>query len=237
MFLTELQNAAESFNIKFNDLQLAQFACYYKLVIDWNKKINLTAITDPKDFAIKHIIDSVSVWNNDKFSKVESVIDIGTGAGFPGIPLKVYKPEIKITVLDSLATRINFLKIAADEMKLEDIVLVHSRAEDSAHNSDFREKFDLAVSRAVAKLNILTEYDLPFVKIGGFFAALKGSNVSEELEESKRAIKTLGGFLEEYSKIKLPNGDERNLIYIKKIATSPNKFPRKAGTPEKKPLY
>ena len=122
-------------------------------------------------------------------------------------------------------------------MKLEDIVLVHSRAEDSAHNPDFREKFDLAVSRAVAKLNILTEYDLPFVKIGGFFAALKGSNVSEELEESKRAIKTLGGFLDEYSKIKLPNGDERNLIYIKKIAASPNKFPRKAGTPEKKPLH
>ena len=237
MFLTELQNAAESFNIKFNDLQLAQFACYYKLVIDWNKKINLTAITDPKDFAIKHIIDSVSVWNNDKFSKVESVIDIGTGAGFPGIPLKIYKPEIKITLLDSLAKRINFLKIAADEMKLEDIVLVHSRAEDSAHNPDFREKFDLAVSRAVAKLNILTEYDLPFVKIGGFFAALKGSNVSEEFEESKKAIKTLGGTIDGYSKIKLPNGDERNLIYIKKIAASPNKFPRKAGTPEKKPLH
>ena len=236
MFIEELKIAAEQFNIKFNDNQLDQYHQFYNLVIEWNKNVNLTAITESKDFAIKHIIDSISIWNDDKFSAVETVIDVGTGAGFPGIPLKIYKPEIKLTLLDSLAKRTKFLTVAIDEIGLKDIVVIHSRAEDAAHNTELRESFDLAVSRAVAKLNILAEYCIPFVKIDGYFAALKGSSVKEELHDSSGAIKVLGGKEIEINNIKLPNGDPRNLIYIKKIANSPKKFPRKAGTPDKKPL-
>ena len=236
MFLNELQTAADQCNIKFTDEQLQQFNLFYNLVIDWNKKFNLTAITEPKDFAIKHIIDSISIWNDEKFDKVETVIDVGTGAGFPGIPLKIYKPAIKLTLLDSLTKRVKFLTTVIDEIKLKNTLAIHSRAEDAAHNVDLRESFDLAVSRAVAKLNILAEYCIPFVKKGGYFAALKGSNIEEELRDSSSAVKTLGGNKIEIYNIKLPTGDPRNLIYIKKLADCPKKFPRKAGTPEKKPL-
>ena len=247
MFLNELQAAAEQANIRFkatdfrqniqfNDVQLEQFNKFYNMVIEWNKKFNLTAIIDPKDFAIKHIIDSISIWNDEKFSNVETMIDVGTGAGFPGIPLKIYKPHIKITLLDSLTKRVNFLTAVIDELSITNAVAIHSRAEDAAHNPKFRANFDIATSRAVAKLNILAEYCMPFVKIGGYFVALKGSNLADELTESSRAIKILGGDEVEVIELELPNGDPRNLIYIKKITASPKKFPRKAGTPEKKPL-
>lgn len=236
MFIDELQVAAEQANIKFSEEQLNQFDKFYNLVIAWNKKFNLTAITESKDFAIKHIIDSILIWNDDKFSKIETVIDVGTGAGFPGIPLKIYRSDIKITLLDSLAKRVKFLMTVIDEIALKDITVIHSRAEDAAHDLKLRENFDIAVSRAVARLNILAEYCIPFVKIEGHFAALKGSNLREELQEAKRAIKILGGSSIECIDINLPNGDPRNLIYIKKVAASPKNFPRKAGAPEKKPL-
>ena len=236
MFIEELRKIAEQSNITFNDEQLKQFEHFYKLVIDWNQKINLTAITEPRDFMIKHIIDSISLWNDDKFSEVKTIIDVGTGAGFPGIPLKIYRPEIKITLLDSLAKRVKFLTTTIEELQLKNIVAIHSRAEDAADNPKYREAFDLSVSRAVAKLNVLAEYCIPFVKIEGFFVALKGGNVEEEMNESKNAIKILGGSEIERVDIKLINGDSRNLIYIKKTSKTPNKFPRKAGMPEKKPL-
>jgi len=236
MFLEELQNIAEQSNIKFSDEQLKKYEHFYNLVVEWNKKFNLTAITEPRDFAIKHIIDSITFWNEDKLSDVEKIIDVGTGAGFPGIPIKIYKPEIKITLLDSLAKRVKFLMTAIDELDLKNISAVHSRAEDAAHNPQFRENFDVAVSRAVAKLNILAEYCMPFVKVKGFFIALKGANIEEELNESKNAVKILGGSEIENVSIKLLNGDSRNLIYIKKMSKTQNKYPRKAGTPEKKPL-
>ena len=236
MFLNELQASAEQAGIRFNEEQLQQFDRFYNLVIEWNKKINLTAITEPRDFAIKHIIDSVLVWNDDKFSGVENIIDVGTGAGFPGIPLKIYQPKLKITLLDSLAKRVKFLTTIVDEFGFKDITIIHSRAEDAAHDPKLRENFDVAVSRAVAKLNILAEYCMPFVKNDGYFAALKGSNLKEEIVDARGAIKTLGGQEIECINIELPNGDTRNLIYIKKITSSPKKFPRKAGTPEKKPL-
>lgn len=236
MFIDELQAAAEKFNVELNDEQLKQFDTFYRLVVEWNEKINLTTITEPSDFAVKHIIDSISIWNDDKFRNVESVIDVGTGAGFPGIPLKIYRPHLKITLLDSLAKRINFLKAAVEELGLEDISFIHSRAEDAAHNSALRENFDLALSRAVAKLNILAEYCIPFVRLGGYFAALKGSNLTEELQDATNAVKILSGFDVECVKIKLPNDNERNLIYIKKASKTADKYPRKAGIPERKPL-
>lgn len=236
MFVDELQAAAEKFNVELNDTQLEQFDTFYRLVVEWNKKINLTAITEPSDFAVKHIIDSISIWNDDKFKNIKTVIDVGTGAGFPGIPLKIYRPNIKVTLLDSLAKRINFLKTAVEEIGLEEVSLIHSRAEDAAHNSALREIFDFAVSRAVAKLNILAEYCMPFVRLGGYFAALKGSNLSEELQDATKAVKILGGVDMECVKIKLPNDNERNLIYIKKASKTADKYPRKAGTPERKPL-
>ena len=236
MFVDELQAAAEKFNVELNDTQLEQFDTFYRLVVEWNKKINLTAITEPSDFAVKHIIDSISIWNDDKFKNIKTVIDVGTGAGFPGIPLKIYRPNIKVTLLDSLAKRINFLKTAVEEIELEEVSLIHSRAEDAAHNSALREIFDLAVSRAVAKLNILAEYCVPFVRSGGYFAALKGSNLNEELQDAENVVKILGGVDMECVKIKLPNDNERNLIYIKKAYKTADKYPRKAGTPERKPL-
>ena len=236
MFLNELRKSAEQVDIKFNEEQLQQFDRFYNLVIEWNKKINLTTITEPRYFAIKHIIDSVLVWNDEKFPKVESIIDVGTGAGFPGIPLKIYKPHLKITLLDSLAKRVKFLTAVVDEIGLKDMTVIHSRAEDAAHNLELRETFDVAVSRAVAKLNILAEYCMPFIKSDGYFAALKGSNFKEEISDARGAIKVLGGNEIECINVELPNGDARNLIYVKKINVSPKKFPRKAGTPEKKPL-
>ena len=236
MFIDELQTAAEKFNIALNAEQLKQFDTFYRLVVEWNNKINLTAITEPSDFAVKHIIDSISIWNDKKFHNVETLIDVGTGAGFPAIPLKIYRPHLKITLLDSLAKRINFLKVVGEELGFDDVDFLHSRAEDAAHNPKLREDFDLAVSRAVAKLNILAEYCLPFVKVGGYFAALKGSSVEEELQESKAAVKILGGVDVECISITLPNDNERNLIYIKKVSKTDGKFPRKAGVPERKPL-
>ncbi len=236
MFIDELQTAAEKFNIALNAEQLKQFDTFYRLVVEWNNKINLTAITEPSDFAVKHIIDSISIWNDKKFHNVETLIDVGTGAGFPAIPLKIYRPHLKITLLDSLAKRINFLKVVGEELGFDDVDFLHSRAEDAARNPKLREDFDLAVSRAVAKLNILAEYCLPFVKVGGYFAALKGSSVEEELQESKAAVKILGGVDVECISITLPNDNERNLIYIKKVSKTAGKFPRKAGVPERKPL-
>ena len=236
MFLEELQKAIQISNYNLNNEQLEQFNKLYNEIVEWNKKINLTAITDPSDFAIKHIIDSISIWNEEKFSNAKTFIDVGTGAGFPGIPLKIYKNDINITLLDSLNKRIQILQGITEKLALKNIFLIHSRAEDAAHNKNFRENFDIAVSRAVARLNILAEYCLPFVKVGGYFIALKGANVDDELSEAKKAIKLLGGDNIECVNFQLPNGDKRNIIYIKKVLNTSKNFPRKAGIPEKKPL-
>ncbi len=236
MFIEEFQKIVKKTSYTFNNEQLMQLERFYDLLIEWNKKINLTAITEPKDFIIKHIIDSVSIWDNKKFAETENIIDIGTGAGFPGIPLKIYKPDKKIVLLDSLDKRIRFLQTVTKKLEFKDIFLIHSRAEDAAHNFELRENFDLCVSRAVAKLNVLAEYCLPFVKVGGYFVAMKGASIDNELKEAERSIDILGGSNIECNNIKLPNGDNRNLIYIKKFSNSPNKFPRKAGIPDKKPL-
>ncbi|MBQ4151411.1 MAG: 16S rRNA (guanine(527)-N(7))-methyltransferase RsmG [Schwartzia sp.] len=236
-FAEILKNAAEEYGISLSETQLQQFDRYQELLVEWNQKMNLTALTEPKDVAIKHMIDSVSVYDEKWFSEGMSVIDVGTGAGFPGLPLKILCPSLKVTLLDSLNKRVKFLEAVVSELGLSDIVCVHARAEEAARQKQYREKFDAVVSRAVARLPILAEYDLPFVRVGGFFAAMKGAKYEEEAEEAKKAVKLLGGGEPVLREIKLPGlEDKRGIIYIRKEKKTPSVYPRKAGTPEKNPI-
>jgi 16S rRNA (guanine527-N7)-methyltransferase len=223
--------------INLRDEQLNQFQKFYEMVIDWNTKINLTAITDEKEFAIKHVMDSLSLWDDEKFSSVRKVLDVGTGAGFPAIPIKIFKPNIEIFLLDSLNKRVEFLKKVIAELNLENVTCIHGRAEDFAQQKNFRESFDLVTARAVARLNIISEYCLPFVKVGGTFAALKGKQFQDEVAEAENAVKILGGDKIICAEKNLPEiSDVRAVIYINKKKTTPKNFPRKAGTPAKNPL-
>lgn len=236
-FAEILKKAAEEYGISLSETQLQQFDRYQELLVEWNQKMNLTALTEPKDVAIKHMIDSVSVYDEKWFSEGTSVIDVGTGAGFPGLPLKILCPSLKVTLLDSLNKRVKFLETVVSELGLRDIVCVHARAEEAARQKQYREKFDAVVSRAVARLPILAEYDLPFVRVGGFFAAMKGAKYEEEAEEAKKAVKLLGGGETVLREIKLPGlEDKRGIIYIRKEKKTPSVYPRKAGTPEKNPI-
>lgn len=201
---------------------------FYRLVVEQNRVMNLTAITEPQEFAIKHIIDSLSVWDDKILQGVETLADIGTGAGFPAIPLKIFKPHLKLCLIDSLAKRTEFLKRVVAELELDSVEIFHGRAEELAKQKIFRERFDIATSRAVARLNILAEYCLPFVKVGGKFIALKGKNFREELDEARAAIKILGGGEIFIREIKLPVLDEkRAVIYIDKKNSTPEKYPRR----------
>lgn len=225
----------KEFNIKINDEQIKKFMNYMNLLLEWNEKINLTAITQPEEVKLKHFVDSLTVlkYINDD----DKVIDIGTGAGFPGIPLKIMKENTKITLLDSLNKRINFLNIVIETLNLRNIQAIHGRAEEIARNKLYREKYDVAVSRAVANLSTLTEYMLPFVKVGGKCICMKGANVNEEIEKAKNAIKELGGEIERVDNFYLSDNDnERNIIIIRKVKETSSKYPRKAGMPSKEPL-
>lgn len=236
-FAEILKKAAEEYGISLSETQLQQFDRYQELLVEWNQKMNLTALTEPKDVAIKHMIDSGSVYDEKWFSEGMSVIDVGTGAGFPGLPLKILCPSLKVTLLDSLNKRVKFLETVVSELGLSDIVCVHARAEEAARQKQYREKFDAVVSRAVARLPILAEYDLPFVRVGGFFAAMKGAKYEEEAQEAKKAVKLLGGGEPVLREIKLPGlEDKRGIIYIRKEKKTPSVYPRKAGTPEKNPI-
>ena len=236
-FAEILKKAAEEYGISLSETQLRQFDRYQELLVEWNQKMNLTALTEPKDVAIKHMIDSISVYDDEWFSEGMSVIDVGTGAGFPGLPLKILCPSLKVTLLDSLNKRVKFLETVVSELGLSDIVCVHARAEEAARQKQYREKFDVVVSRAVARLPILAEYDLPFVRVGGFFAAMKGAKYEEEAKEAKKAVKLLGGGEPVLREIKLPGlEDKRGIIYIRKEKKTPSVYPRKAGTPEKNPI-
>lgn len=225
----------KEFNIKINDEQIKKFMNYMNLLLEWNEKINLTAITQPEEVKLKHFVDSLTVlkYINDD----DKVIDIGTGAGFPGIPLKIMKENTKITLLDSLNKRINFLNIVIETLNLRNIQAIHGRAEEIARNKLYREKYDVAVSRAVANLSTLTEYMLPFVKVGEKCICMKGANVNEEIEKAKNAIKELGGEIERVDNFYLSDNDnERNIIIIRKVKETSSKYPRKAGMPSKEPL-
>ena len=231
----DFKQKLNEFDIKINDEQIKSFEKYMNLLLEWNEKINLTAITQPEEVKLKHFVDSLTVlkYINDD----DKVIDIGTGAGFPGIPLKIMKENTKITLLDSLNKRINFLNIVIETLNLRNIQAIHGRAEEIARNKLYREKYDVAVSRAVANLSTLTEYMLPFVKVGGKCICMKGANVNEELERAQNAIKELGGEIERVDNFYLSDNDnERNIIVIKKVKETNSKYPRKAGTPSKEPL-
>ena len=237
MFKEELAKAAAEYGISLSDTQMEQYNRYFELLVEWNEKINLTAITEPKEVAIKHMIDSITAYDENLFKDGTTVIDVGTGAGFPGLPLKIFCPEIKLTLMDSLNKRIKFLQTVVEELGLKDVECVHARAEEGARNKKYRESFDIAVSRAVARLPILCEYCLPFVKKGGHFIALKGMQYHDEAEEAAKAIKVMGGSKTEIRPVKLPElDDKRAVITITKTMPTPKAYPRKAGTPTKNPI-
>lgn len=226
---------AEKINIKFTEEQLEKFYQYMNMLLEWNEKINLTAITEPKEVIIKHFIDSLSIWGEIKDNS--KIIDVGTGAGFPGIPLKIYNNTLNVTLLDSLNKRTVFLKEVIEKLNLKNIEVIHGRAEDYAKIDKYRENYDYAISRAVAPLNILLEYLSPYVKIGGNVIAMKGSNAEEEIKNSNNALKVLKCKIIESSKINLPeNAGERYIILIEKKEKTPKMYPRNAGIPKKKPL-
>lgn len=236
-FVDELKVAATEYGLNLTEDQISAFNKYYELLYEWNKKINLTAITEPKDVAIKHMVDSLSCFKADLFKENTSLIDVGTGAGFPGLPLKIFYPSLKLTLLDSLNKRVKFLQLVVDELGLKDVEVIHARSEEAARNKKYREKFDLATARAVARLPIICEYCLPFVKDGGTFIALKGRQYEEEATQAQKAIKVLGGEITDIMPVKLPEiDDKRAVIYIKKVKSTPKTYPRKAGTPERNPI-
>lgn len=208
--------------------QIEQVERFYRLVVEQNRVMNLTAITEPREFAIKHVIDSLSAWDDEIFQGVETLADVGTGAGFPAIPLKIFKPQLKLCLIDSLAKRTEFLKRVVAELELENVEIIHGRAEELARQKNFRERFDAVTSRAVARLNVLSEYCLPFVKVGGKFVALKGKNFREELDEARAAIKILGGGEIAVREMSLPTLEEkRAVIYVIKRKSTPEKYPRR----------
>lgn len=232
-FLSDL----EKLGINLSNEQLEQFLIYYEMLVEWNEKMNLTAITDFQDVMKKHFVDSVSLIKAYDVTKSVSIIDVGTGAGFPGLALKIAFPQLRVTLLDSLNKRILFLDAVIDKLNLSDVETIHGRAEDFAKPGKLREKFDLCVSRAVANLSTLSEYCLPFVKKGGMFISYKSEKISEEFEMAENAISFLGGRVKNQVEFTLPDSDiYRNLFVIEKIKETPKKFPRKAGLPSKEPL-
>lgn len=239
-----LLQSFDALDIHLSDVQANMFLKYYQMLVEKNKVMNLTAITDYHDVVIKHFVDSLSCVKLlpefdviSAFNGGASVIDVGTGAGFPGIPLKIVFPEIKLTLLDSLNKRVEFLKDVCAELNLNDVTFIHARAEDGAHDKQLRESFNFCVSRAVANLSTLSEYCLPFVKTHGYFISYKSEKAEQEIADSKIALSVLGGSITFEKKFSLPETDiSRTLILIKKDKGTPKTYPRKAGTPLKKPL-
>ncbi|QNQ83068.1 16S rRNA (guanine(527)-N(7))-methyltransferase RsmG [Lactobacillus sp. PV037] len=232
------KNLAQN-GIELTEKQKQQFATYYEELIATNEKVNLTRITDKEEVYSKHFYDSVTplIEFKELFEGNKTLCDVGAGAGFPSLPIKILQPDLKVTIIDSLGKRLNFLKALIEKLGLENVTLVHSRAEDAGKNPALREKFDLVTGRAVARMSVLSEYCLPLVKKDGYLIALKGPKAQEELNDAKKAIKILGGEVQEVKELVLPNStDERTLIVIKKVAITPKKYPRQAGTPARKPL-
>lgn len=239
--MNRLMEKADEFHIELSAKQLNQFQIYYEMLIETNKVMNLTAITELDEVITKHFLDSLAlakvypdIYNSDNKLKV---LDLGAGAGFPGIPLKIAFPHLQVTLMDSLNKRVKFLQSVIDKLELCDIDAVHGRAEEAARNAVYRESFDLCVSRAVANLSTLSEYCLPFVKAGGKFISYKSADIEEELDSAKKAINVLGGKLVTVKKLTLPDSDiERSFVFIEKVKHTPKTYPRKAGTASKEPI-
>jgi len=234
---TDFIKKCEKIGITLSEKQISQFMTYYDLLVEWNSFMNLTAITEFNEVIDKHFIDSLAICEYVDFKNGDSLIDIGTGAGFPGIPLKIVFPELRITLLDSLNKRIKFLDTVIESLGLENVETIHGRAEDFAKQQSYREKYDFVISRAVANLATLSELCIPFAKEDKYFISYKAEKCNEELEDAKKAISILGGKVEKQIEYKLPDTDmNRNLLLIKKVKSTPKKYPRKAGTPAKEPL-
>ena len=234
-FLSAITEYSSSINVMLSEEQKEMFYEYMNILLEWNQKINLTTIIKPEDIIIKHFIDSLTVLKYIKNEKI-NVIDIGTGAGFPGIPIKIANESNNVTLLDSLNKRVVFLDNVINELKLKDIVAVHARAEEYI-KKEKREIYDIAVSRAVANMSTLLEYLLPYLKINGICACMKGPNIEEELENSKKALNILGGKIIKIDSFNLPDGSKRNIIIVKKIKNTPIKYPRKNNKPLKEPIF
>lgn len=234
-FCEKMRMCAKEIDVQLNDKQINQFYQFMQLLLEWNEKINLTAITELEEIVLKHFIDSITIakYINEK----SKIVDIGTGAGFPGIPLKIIREDVDVVLVDSLNKRINFLNEIIEKLELKNVKTVHARAEEFGKDKKYREQFDCATSRAVANLATLTEYLLPLVKINGSAIYMKGSDIEEELVKSKNAISVLGGKIELIDKFQLPFSDiNRNIIIVSKIKNTPSKYPRKPGTPAKEPI-
>ncbi len=225
---------ANSIDVKINEETIYMFYQYMKEIIEWNDKVNLTAITDEKMFIVKHFIDSLTV--SKEIEDKNTIIDIGTGAGFPGIPLKINFPEKKITLIDAVNKKLNVIRDITSKFNMDKLEIIHTRAEDLANNDKYREKYDVAITRAVSNLSTIVEYMLHFVKKDGIAICMKGPSFKEELEESKKAIEVLGGKVENIKTIFIENEIERNIIVIKKIKATPKQFPRGKGKPQKEPI-
>ncbi|HSH34923.1 16S rRNA (guanine(527)-N(7))-methyltransferase RsmG [Schnuerera sp.] len=235
--INTLIEGGKTLGIELKEEEINNFILYKQLLKEWNKKINITSITDNEEIDIKHFIDSITPLTTNLIGKNIKMIDIGTGGGFPGVPLKIMNKEMDVVLLDSLKKRITFLNDIIEKLNLENITTIHGRAEELGRDKNYREKYDIAISRAVASLNTLNEYCLPFVKTGGYFISMKGPDVDEELKEAEKSIKILGGKLKDVKVIDLPLSDiTHSLIIIEKIKETPTKYPRGGGKPKKKPL-
>ena len=235
IFFEKMQEKSKDLSVRFSVKQTEQFFEYMNLLIEWNEKMNLTAITEPDEIILKHFIDSITILK--ELEDGSKLVDVGTGAGFPGIPLSIMNPTLQITLVDSLNKRLIFLQEVVNKLKLENIEIVHARAEEFGQNKKYREQFDISTSRAVANLSTLSEYLIPLVRVGGKVISMKAAEAKQELNEAKRAIEVLGGTVEKVDEFNLPQSDiGRTVIIIRKNKITPNKYPRKPGTPSKEPI-
>lgn len=236
-FTDILARAAAEAGHSLTPQQLQAFDSYYRLLLDWNGRMNLTAITAAEEVAVKHMVDSLSCLDEEAFFPGASLADVGTGAGFPGVPLKIVRPDLRLTLIDSLQKRLTFLAAVVEEAALGKVALLHHRAEAAGQAKGLREAFDVVTSRAVARLPVLCELCLPLVKVGGYFVALKGAQYEAELDEARRALEVLGGEVAKVRPVRLPGlEDVRAVLYLRKVRPTPAGYPRRVGLPEKKPL-